>query len=492
MKNKLSKKQAIDKLWRLGNLEWKLKGIQKEMRNAVYETSKQDTVFLISRRSGKTFTMMTIAVEHCIKKPNCVVKVIFPKKKDAKSVSKYQMKTILEDCPVDLMPEWKEADKIYVFPNGSEIQMTGTDGGSAESIRGSGCDLALLDEAGFHDYNEFSYIVRSIILPTLMTTKGKMVLASTPSKEPDHPFMTEYVIPSRIDSSIIEYTIDDNPLITKEQIEEFAKSYPGGLLDPDFRREYYNEFTTSGKDFVVPEFTAEVEKDIVREFELPAYFDYYVSGDPAVTDLTVILFAYYDFLNSCIVINDELVLGGEGSNITTKEIADGIKRKIKLLFSNKLTGESPEPKMLIMDNNNKFLLNDLYQEHGLAFTPTAKDNKEAQINKVRMMISQGRIYISPKCKNLIYHLKSTRWSRSKKEFLRSKGNLRENLKAHHGDAIDALIYLVRNMDIQSNPYPSNYGAESKENLFFPRNIKESNPQADFMKTLMGIKEKNNN
>lgn len=489
MKKELTKKQAIDKLWRLGNLEWKLKGVQKNMRRDFYSSELQETVFLCGRRLGKTHTMMTIAIEYCIKNSNTIVKVIFPKKKDAKSVSKFQMKTILEDCPIDLQPEWKEADKLYIFPNGSEIQMTGTDGGSAESIRGSSCHLAILDEAGFHDYNDFSYIIRSIIMPTLLTTNGKIILASTPSKEADHPFMTEYVIPRRIDGTIIEYTIEDNPLIEKEQIKKFAETYPGGIEDPDFRREYYNEFTTSGKDFVIPEFTNAVEKDIVYDFKIPPHFYYYISGDPAVTDLTVILFAFHDFLNGKLVICDELVLGGEGSNITTQEIADGIKRKKKLLFTNSLTGECPNPKLMIMDNNNKFLINDLYQEHGLQFIPTAKDNKEAQVNKLRMMIAQGKIQISPKCKNLIFHLKSTRWNRNKKEFQRSKGNIRENLMPHHGDAVDALIYLVRNVDTSLNPYPTGYFEESNENMFYPNKTNIQTPEQEFMYSLMGIEKK---
>ena len=174
-------KAAKDKLWRMGNLEWKLKGVQKEMREAVYNSKGKKTVFLCARRLGKSFTMMLIAVEYCLKQPNTIVKVLFPKKKDAKQVVREQMKTILSDCPVDIKPEWKEQDKIFFFPNGSEIQMAGTDGGSAESVRGGSCHLAILDEAGFQDYHEFEYILQSIIMPTLLTTKGKMILASTPS-----------------------------------------------------------------------------------------------------------------------------------------------------------------------------------------------------------------------------------------------------------------------------------------------------------------------
>ncbi len=124
--SQLTEAQAKDKLWRLGNLEWKLRGVQQEMRRAVYDSKGKKTVFLCARRLGKTFVMMLLAVEQCIKQKDSIVKILFPKKKDAKDVARFQMREILKDCPIDLKPEWKEADKMFVFPNGSEIQMAGT------------------------------------------------------------------------------------------------------------------------------------------------------------------------------------------------------------------------------------------------------------------------------------------------------------------------------------------------------------------------------
>lgn len=491
-KSNLTKQQAIERLWHMGNLSYKLKGVQKEMREAIYNSKGKKTVFLIARRTGKTFVMMTVAVEYCIKNPNVIVKVLFPKKKDAKKVAQEQMVPILQDCPKDLMPERKVADDIYLFPNGSQIQMAGTDAGNAESVRGSSCDLALLDEAGFHDYHEFSYIIQSIIMPTLLTTKGKMVLASTPSKQEDHPFMTDYVLPARLDNTIIEFDVYSNPLINDEDIKEIAAEYPQGVEDPAFQREFLLISAISSEDFVVPEFTKEVQKDIIDTWKKPVYYDAYVSGDPAVTDLTVMLFAYYDYLNGKIIIEDELVLGGPGEPLTTKDIADGIKRKESLLFKNDLTAEIYEPYMRIMDNNNKFLINDLYQEHGLRFIATAKDEKIAQINKLRIMLSQGQIIINPKCKNLIYHLQTARWKKTRnntiKGFQRVKGDKSRELKPHHADAVDALIYLVRNVDINKNPYPREFFA-SGGNVFNSEKsvFKKTKKATDFMKKIANIR-----
>lgn len=487
-----SKKDAIDKLWRLGNLEWKLMGVQKEMRNAYYNSKGRKTTMLTSRRLGKTFVMMSIAVETCLRNPNQIVKVLFPKKKDAKDVSRFQMKTILDDCPKDLRPEWKEADKLYVFPNGSEIQMAGTDGGNAESVRGSACHLAIIDEAGFHDYNEFTYIIQSIIMPTLLTTKGKMILASTPSKEADHPFMLNYVFPSKKDGSLVEYTIHDNPLINEEIINEILSEYPGGWDDPDFRREYLNECDATLSDFIVPELTDEIKQDIIKNVKVkPEFYDYYTAGDPGGVDLTVLLFAYYDYLKGQLVVCDELVMGGNGYPFTTEDLADGVRRKEKLNFSSELTGEVREPNMRIMDNNNRILLNDLQIQHGLLFYPTQKDDKMAQVNKLRMMLKQGKIMIDSKCENLIHHLSVGRWDKNRKGFMRQKGDPGKKIRPHHCDAVDALLYMVRNIDYNKNPYPPSYFDLQGSNVFHSKHS-QLNKHSDIEELMLKLINKKKN
>jgi hypothetical protein len=128
--SKLTKAQAIEKLWRAGNLSYKLKGIQKEMYEAVHDSKGKKgkkSIFLVSRRSGKSFTMALLATEYCTKHPNSIIKYLLPKKKDAKTILLPIMRTILEDCPEDLKPEWKAADYVFDFPNGSQIQLGGTD-----------------------------------------------------------------------------------------------------------------------------------------------------------------------------------------------------------------------------------------------------------------------------------------------------------------------------------------------------------------------------
>ena len=85
---------------------------------------------------------------------------------------------LLEDCPEHLKPTYIESKFTYHFANGSSIQLAGSDNKHYERLRGQKSDLVLVDEAGFCD--NLKHIVKSILLPTLTHTGGKIVLASTP------------------------------------------------------------------------------------------------------------------------------------------------------------------------------------------------------------------------------------------------------------------------------------------------------------------------
>jgi PBSX family phage terminase large subunit len=456
------------------------------MREAIVDNPGKRATFLISRRTGKSHVLCLCATELCVRKPNAVVKYVCPKQKMVKTIVNPIMRIITEDCPIDLKPEWKEADKKYVFPNGSEIQFAGSDNGNIENLRGGFADLCLVDEAGFVD--DLNYAVYSVLSPTTKTTGGKIVLASTPSREPDHDFMVDFVKQAEAEGELIKYTIYDNPMFTEEIIKETVAEYPSGVDDPQFRREYLCESAMDSQVMIVPEFDA-VMRDIVRESPLPSHYDFYVSGDPATVDLTHILFGHYDFMRGVLHIDDELVLDGNQINITTQDIADGIVRKEKLLYTTALTGEVKIPHLRVMDNSHKILINDLFKEHGLEFIPTAKDNKEAQINKLRMMVRQGKVEIDPRCQNLIYQLKLGKWNKSRTGFDRIKASSDKKFKANHCDGIDALIYMVRNVDFSRNPYPDNYIYTNSENVFIPQENK--NTQAhDFMRGLVNRRKKN--
>ncbi len=462
--SQISAKDAIRELWYRGNLSWKLHDIQKKMLSSLIQQNQEITVFLCSRRLGKSFLLCVLAIEECLKKPNTIVKYVCPKKNMVKTILGPIMTDILKDCPAELKPEFKYNDYVYKFPNGSLIQMAGTDNGHHESMRGGKSDLWIVDEAGFCD--ELTYVVNTILAPTTDTTGGRGIISSTPSREADHEFIRDFMRPAEYNGNLIKYTIHDNPQLSKHKIQEIINRYPGKERDSEFRREYLCEVITDEKSAIIPEFDELVQQKIIKEWARPPFFDAYVSMDIGFKDLTVVLFAYYDFKNNLIVVEDEYVINGK--ELLANKFAEDIKKKEKDLWTNPYSGETKEPYIRISDNNNPIFLNELTYSHNLTFLPTRKDNKDAALNTLRMKIASGQILINPKCKTLIYHLKNGTWDKTRKEFARSPD-------AGHYDAIDSLIYLVRNVQEHKNPYPPGY-IQHREGYFMPNSYQNHSKQ----------------
>lgn len=484
-KPRLSRKQAIEQLWELGNLEYLLKGKQKDLKLHLKNTTETISVVLCSRRFGKSHCLCSWAIETCIKIPGAIVKYACPQKEMVRTIINPIMNNILKDCPAHLMPEWKEKRQVWLFPNGSEIQIAGTDKGNVEFLRGGKADLAICDEAGFMD--GLSNVVYSVLAPTVDTTGGKVVLSSTPNpQEPQHDFHTMFIAPREDEGRLVKFTLHDSPMVSKEKIQEIISRYPGGESNAQFRCEYLCEVITQREAMVIPELTPEVQLAIVQENPRPAYCDYYTSADPAFVDLTGVLFSYYDFKRASLIIEDELVMNGE--EMTTDSLAKAIADKEKQNYKHPVTHMSSEPFMRVIDNNNLILVNDLHRLHSLTFIPTKKDNKEAQINQLRMMISEGRIIINPRCRNLVYQLKNAKWDKQHKGFLRIKDSSDGQLRGGHADLLDALLYLVRNIVQAKNPYPYGYGELSGPGVFTTQ-TGSKNGFTDLMKNMFNMKDK---
>jgi PBSX family phage terminase large subunit len=457
--NEITPEKALRELWMRGKLTWKLHPVQKKMLDSYNNSKSKTTVITCARRLGKSYLLCILASEKCIQQPNIIVKYLCPVKKQVKTVIKPIMEDIFKDCPAEMRPEFKQNDYMYVFPNGSQIQMAGTDGGHAESLRGGKSDLWIIDESGF--CTELSYVIRSILAPTTLTTGGRGILASTPSKSPDHEFITDFVKPAEFKKELIKYTIYDNPLINEQTLQEVIADFPLGEQDPEFRREYLCEIIRNEESAVIPEFTTAIEKEIVKEVKRPAFYDSYVSMDIGFRDQTAVLFGYWDFKNAALVIEDEFIQDGE--TLLMDKFAIAVKQKEEKLWTNAMSGEFKPPYIRVSDNNNQIMLNQLTYDHNLLFIPTRKDQKEAAIATLRLKVANKQIIIHPRCETLLYHLRNATWDKKGKQFTRSPDG-------SHYDCLDALIYMLRNVVENKNPYPAGYGMTNGE-FFMPEKQK---------------------
>ena len=495
----LSKKAAIaklaelgrtDELWEAGELAWKLKGKQVDIYEH-FKYNKLDIIpVLISRRFGKSFVMCLLATEVCLEGERHIVKYACPEKGMVADIINPIMEIIIEDCPEHLKPEWTPSEKKWKFPNGSFIQVAGCNGGRYTSLRGGYSQLCIVDEGAFVD--ELETVVYNVMGPTTDTTDGRIYLATTPNdRDPNHEFHKIFIDPFEASGDLLRMTWEESPMIDDARRAKILTRYAGGINNVKFRCEYLCEVPNVTDTNVIPEFV-DKEESIVKEMSTPEYCDFYTSMDLGFKDLTIALFGYYDFNRAALVILDEYVINGP--EMTTNVLDREIRLKEKLHFHTSLGDE--DAYMRVMDNNNLMLVSELSKDYGLLFVPTRKDKKEAAIDKVRMWIEQERIIIHPRCKNLIYHTKNAQWGTTRAgtytgKFKNLKGNDAVGLLASHADALDALIYMVRNIHEHRNPYPNNYGKNINENTHISKLYKENNKSegADFMGKLLNLRKK---
>jgi hypothetical protein len=484
-KKKVSKDEAVSLLWRAGVLDWKLSAPQKIMKAQILGDSNKISVILSSRRIGKTYLMLTMAIETCIQISGAIVKYAFPKQNMAKKMLLPVMRKILEDCPEDIKPTYMSADKVFRFPNGSEIQISGTDNNGFENLRGGDSHFNVVDEAGF--CSDLTYGVRSVLGPTTKTTRGRTILISTPSRSENHEFIQDWVLPYQIEGRIKVFTIFDNPNLNEEAIKEALSEYPTGDKDPYFRREYLCEVIRSADQSILPSFSNEVEAIVVTSnYEIPKFKDCYVSMDIGGSDLTAIVFGYYDYLNATTVIQDEIIIG---KDVNTKKIAELVKQKELELWINPIDMSPMPPYMRIADNNNLILLTDLQRDHGITFLPTKKDNREAAINALDVALSQRKVIIDPKCKHVLYHMKFAEWDRNRVKFKNLKDSPSGEIKGGHADALAALIYFHRNIIKSKNPYPLGWGELNGQGVFYTPGKKESSNSNGIKDWMMSLGKK---
>jgi len=441
-----AKQKASHSLWREGAfLDLLLTPYQKEMVDLYKASGNLMFFWLCSRRIGKTWILSTLALEQALTVPNSRILYLSTTTDQINEICDQTFSQLLETCPDDLRPEFKVKQSKFIFNNGSEIRIKGLDKVGGDAIRGVKAHLTIFDEACF--MRNLNDTLNSVVIPMAIATKGRILFGSTPPSTPGHDSI-EIIALCDKDNALVKRDImtakgtreevaNKNKLYTQAQITEFIKR-AGGLDSSVCRREYFCEVVTESTLAILPAFTEQKVKDLVIESKPPSVApDRYVSMDVGFRDFTVILFAYWDFERAVLVIQDEIVI--RNNKATTDKIAQEIKAKERELWGN------VKPHKRISDTDPR-LIADLRRLSNIRFTKTKKDNKEAQINHTNIMIINDQIEIHPRCRTLIAHCRYGIWNTARTQYHRTAA-------MGHFDAVDALVYLVRNIDRSKNPAP---------------------------------------
>lgn len=468
----MSQRAVKDSLWRRGDITYKLRPHQKPIysfiasggADIVAEGKKRTrpatrTLLNISRQTGKSFVAVLYAIEHCLKTKHAHVQFLASTGKQMRSILIPAMKKIIEDCPADIAPVATAADGSWTFPStGAVLRFDGVDNDNAENLRGRSSTLVIIDEAGFID--DLEYLVKDIIQPQFIVTKGRMVLISTPPETPDHYFK-KLCQEAELEYAYLVRDVYLNGFAEDHDIKEWMKE-AGGETSTTWQREYLCRFVVDSARSVIPEFT-DAKKALMVQPVMPAGPNHKVVGmDVGFRDATAILFGYYDFRRAVLCIQQEILM--RGKEVRTDTIASSVK-----YVENKIWGV--EPSFRVSDVE-LILLNDLQSIHNINFQPVGKDVKEAMVNELRLWIQGDRIQIDPGCVRLVQQLSNCIWDKTRTKFDRDEHG--------HFDLIDALIYIVRTLPsvVPLNPFPRFQDVSQSTHYIRNTQKQDSDPDVD--------------
>jgi hypothetical protein len=426
-------------LWRAGDLSYLLHEDQERVRDALCASASRRFVAKCARRWGKSVLAVAIGVEMCLQKPGAQVRYAAPTAKMVRTIVRPHLRMLLEDCPPDIMPEWKLAEGVLVFPNGSELHVAGVDSGGADRLRGVSTDLAIVDEAGFVD--DLEYLVQSVLLPQLITTDGRIFLISTPPVTPAHPF-TLYCARAEAEGAFVHRTIHDAPHITAEQAAEYAAE-AGGEDSVAWQREGLARDVVDSTRAVLPEWI-EQEAAVCVEHVAPPHRFYQVALDVGYADLSFAVFGYYDFRADLDVIEGELTW----QRATSRTIDDDIRAmELELWGELSKVGRDGAPMVARHADAPPFIVAELNEANGRHWLSAAKDDLSAAVNRLRVRIGSGRMRVHPRCVQLRAHARTAIWRVPGRDFERVEG-------FGHFDGVAALNYWSRHLNRSRNPYPA--------------------------------------
>jgi hypothetical protein len=414
----------------------------------------------VSRQRGKTFTVLAWLFQSLGLRCQRGVFLAQTGANSLKIVDQF-----IKDVGNSFPPEWgvELVDGEARFANGSEVAVFGTDNAQFRRSRGRNAHKVVLSEAGF--YASLAE-VESVYIPQLQTTGGVGVYESSPAENPAHDFS------KRCDASMavgryVRDTFWSNPRIDHESIirgemERLHMTREELFASTAFRREFLAQRVTEETRAAVPAWTDEAAAELVGDWVRPEHFDGYVSADPGGGgDPHATLFGYHDPSANCVVIEDELELRSATAHvglwaqaIRDKEAAlwgvdrwegtlSGATRE--WLVAHRLDGEflrvhsetAPRQPYLRVGDNDPTLTRDMALQHGLAVLPSEKHDKWVWVDTLNQLIRERRVRIHPRCVRLLEQLRSTLWNRTRSQW--------ERTDRDHGDLVDCLVYLVRNV-----------------------------------------------
>ncbi len=419
-----------------------------EWQGKVYYDQHQFIVIVAGGRSGKTVLSLAKLITKAWSVKRSMNWYVAPTYGMAKDIAWSDLKAMLSGFKeAGYIKKINESDLSIEFILGQKIHLKGAD--KPDSLRGVGLDFLVLDEYATMKRAVWDEVLR----PRIIDREGKVIFIGTP-KGFNHfhdLYQKELKFPN-IWKSFHCKTVD-NPHIPRHEIEQAKKD----MDDRAFKQEFEASFETFGGQ-VFPTFDRTLNGKIVREsvkFENDLEFN--LGMDFGWSNPTATLFIQVDDKED-VFIFDELMatetrISEIGNRILKREYKRdrvertdhgpfGSLRPLKHLSLSKpdyiYCDPSGDAKSEAMGTSS---VEELRKSgFNVRYVKTYPGVIQDGVNTIRKWLQNGKIFIHPRCTNIIRAFEMYRYP-DPKEDIQSEVPLKDGISDHW---IDALRYFFLN------------------------------------------------
>lgn len=447
--------------WEDGRLNYLLRNTQRKIKQAWHEAMANGFLkFYIeaTRRLGKSSLLLMLFTEECRSKPNVKCGFFAPVKDGLLDYVEKLIAITYNDCPDELRPYFDRARFLLRFKHekgDSVIIFRGSNNQQHRVRRGQEFNIAGVDEA--RDVDNLDELIDSVIVPSLFSTDGHLIISSTPADTRSHPLF-EIRTMAKLEGWFVEIPIMeahrlDPQVYPLERINKWKDETLKKLDGKDrWEREYECKWVVSQRKRAVPEWDT---AKMVMSFNRDPYYEFYhhyLGLDWGYKDFTALIFATLNFRKARLEVDGELTFSGK--EVRSDLISERAKLHYKHLYGVQLFDPTRFPNVhtyrSVSDSADPILINELNKYDGMNFMPVEKAHTlDAMLQEFRILVMRGKIVVDPRCQLLIHCLENGVWTDK-------RDKLDQDVLAHHFDHLMALVYLARMIDWEANPIPRDF------------------------------------
>jgi hypothetical protein len=391
---------------------------------------------------------------------------------------------------------------------GARLALAGLDM-NKNALRGLGNDLDFVSEAGFVDNLE--YTVRNVLIHQYQQRPWARMMVETSAPEVLGTDWELTILPdAERRSACFSATIEDNSRLSRRE-KDFWIGQAGGRGHPNCEREYFNVIAGDPEIQCFPEFSRDTH---VKHVEVPSHAVCITADDPGFRHLYGKVWAFYDFDNARLVVQDSWTGSNSSSSRAAcvsaarefdlwgtwpptqmksipldsddevigwreylkgdrcEELAEELHRMANVAARDRPDAEQRPGQWILSDIPHHLtywdgvehrknpqarisdvdlrLIRDMDDLFGLEFMSTTKEELRVMVNLVRNWLGEGRLIFQPEAGPVIDHVAACLWDDKTR-----RKHFAEHRTYGHFDAASCIVYLVRYAQQieKMRPYP---------------------------------------